>query len=148
MEVILLEKVHRLGNLGDKVKVKPGYGRNYLIPTNKAVPATAGNIAKFEAAKADLLKAQESALAEAQSRAAQLADRTVTIASKAGTEGKLFGSVGTVDIAEAVTTSGVKVEKREIRLPKGPLREVGEHEVEIHLHPDVNATIKVIVVPE
>jgi len=148
MEVILLEEMHGLGNLGDKVKVKPGYGRNYLIPSKKAVPATAGNLAKFEAARADLLKAQEAASAEARSRASLLAGRTVTIVSKAGTEGKLFGSVGTADIAEAVTTFGVKVAKREIRLPHGPLREVGEHEVEVHLHADVSVTIKVAVVPE
>jgi large subunit ribosomal protein L9 len=146
MEIILLEKMQGLGNLGDRIKVKSGYGRNFLIPNSKAVPATAANIAKFEAAKADLLKAQETALAEARSRASSLSGSTVTIASKAGTEGKLFGSVGAADIADAVTASGVKVEKREVRLPNGPLRDVGEHEVEIHLHPEVNATIKVAVV--
>jgi large subunit ribosomal protein L9 len=146
MEVILLEKMQGLGNLGDRIKVKPGYGRNYLIPNNKAVPATTANVAKFEAERADLLKAQEAALAEARSRASALADRTVTIASKAGTEGRLFGSVGAADIAEAVTAAGVKVEKREIRLPNGPLRDVGEHEVEVHLHPEVNAAVKVAVV--
>lgn len=147
MEVILLEKVYRLGNLGDKVKVKPGYGRNYLIPSRKAVPATPINLAKFETARADLLGAQARALAEAEARAASLSNLTVTIAGKAGSEGKLFGSVGTVDIAYAAAQTGADITKKEVRLPGGPLREVGEHRVDVHLHPDVNIAIKVIIVP-
>jgi large subunit ribosomal protein L9 len=148
MEVILLEKIHRLGNLGDKVSVRPGYGRNFLIPNRKAVPATAENIAKFEEQRAELERVQADALGRANARAAQLNEMTVTIAAKAGAEGKLFGSVGTGDIAEALVAQGAECEKREVRLPDGPLREVGEYEVEIHLHPDVNATVKVTVVNE
>ncbi len=148
MEVILLEKIHRLGNLGDKVKVKPGYGRNYLIPMGKAVPATAQNVAKFEARRADLESTQDKALEEARAKAAALAGLTVIIASKAGAEGRLYGSVGTADIASAVTETGVNLTKQEVRLPKGPLREAGEHTVDLHLHPDVNVTVKVVIVPE
>ena len=148
MEVILLEKIHRLGNLGDKVSVRPGYGRNFLIPNRKAVPATAENIAKFEEQRAELERVQADALGRANARAAQLNEMAVTIAAKAGAEGKLFGSVGTGDIAEALVALGAECEKREVRLPDGPLREVGEYEVEIHLHPDVNATVKVTVVNE
>ena len=148
MEVILLEKVHRLGNLGDKVKVKPGYGRNYLIPTGKAVPATAQNVAKFEATHAEIEEAQAKSLEEAQARAEALAGLTITIASKAGTEGRLYGSVGTADIVSAVTAAGVNLSKKEVRLPKGPLREIGEHTVDLHLHPDLSATVKVLVVAE
>jgi large subunit ribosomal protein L9 len=146
MEVILLEKVYRLGDLGDRVKVRSGYGRNFLIPTRKAVPATAANLAKFEAERQLLLKANEERLAEAQKRAGQLTEMAVTISAKAGSEGRLFGSVGTQDIADAVTEAGVEVAKREVRMPEGPLREVGEHAIELHLHPDVNVTIKVIIV--
>jgi large subunit ribosomal protein L9 len=148
MEVILLEKVHRLGNLGDKVKVKPGYGRNYLIPTGKAVPATAQNVAKFEATHAEIEEAQAKSLEEAQARAEVLAGLTITIVSKAGTEGRLYGSVGTADIVSAVTAAGVNLSKKEVRLPKGPLREIGEHTVDLHLHPDLSATVKVLVVAE
>ncbi|MGE0858251.1 MAG: 50S ribosomal protein L9 [Gammaproteobacteria bacterium] len=148
MEVILLEKIHRLGNLGDKVSVRPGYGRNFLIPNRKAVPATADNIAKFEEQRAELERVQADALGRANARAAQLNEMAVSIAAKAGAEGKLFGSVGTGDIAEALVALGAECEKREVRLPDGPLREVGEYEVEIHLHPDVNATVKVTVVNE
>ena len=148
MDVILLEKIHRLGNLGDKVNVRPGYGRNFLIPTGKAVPATAVNVAKFEEQRAGLERVQSDALGRAQARAAQLNDMLLTIAAKAGAEGKLFGSVGTLDIAEAIVAQGAEAEKREVRLPAGPLREIGEYDVEIHLHADVNATVKVKVVPE
>lgn len=146
MEVILLEKVYRLGDLGDRVKVRSGYGRNFLIPNRKAVPATAANLAKFEAERQLLLKANEEKLAEAQQRAGKLTEMVVTISAKAGSEGRLFGSVGTQDIAVAVTEAGVEVAKKEVRLPAGPLRELGEHAIELHLHPDVNVTIKVIIV--
>lgn len=149
MEVILLQKVENLGNLGDKVKVKPGYGRNYLIPSGKAASATAANLAKFEARRAELEKASQDALAAAEGRAAALrALGSVTIPSKAGEEGKLFGSVGTVDISQALAQAGVTVAKHEIRLPQGPLRQVGEYEVTLHLHTDVNLPIKILIVPE
>ncbi len=148
MDVILLEKVHRLGDLGDRVKVKAGYGRNFLIPMRKAVAATDSNVARFEAQRAELAKAQADKLTQAQGRATALSGFSVTIASKAGSEGRLFGSVGTVDIASAITAAGVAVEKKEVRLPTGPLRDTGEHAVELHLHPDVNATVKVVIVAE
>lgn len=148
MEVILLTKVENLGNLGDKVKVKPGYGRNYLIPQGKAKPATPANVAEFEARRAELEKAAAEALANAEARKAKLEGVSVTIASKAGTEGKLFGSVGTVDIAEAFTAAGMEVERKEVRMPEGPIRMAGEHEVELHLHSDVNVIVKVNVVAE
>lgn len=148
MEVILLEKVENLGNLGDKVKVRPGYGRNYLIPQGKAKAATAENIAYFEARRAELERQAAETVAAAQQRADQLAGLAVTIAAKAGEEGKLFGSVGTVDIAEAVTRAGVEVHRHEVRLPEGPIRACGEYEVELHLQTDVNATVKVVVEPE
>jgi large subunit ribosomal protein L9 len=148
MEVILLQKIHKLGELGDKVNVKAGYGRNYLVPGGRAVPATAANLAKFEAERAELERAQAGALGVAQGRAEKLADVEVTITSKAGAEGKLFGSVGTLDIAEAVSATGNPLEKKEVRLPEGALRAVGEHEVDLHLHADVNVTIKVRIVAE
>ncbi len=148
MEVILLEKIHRLGNLGDKVSVRPGYGRNYLVPRRKAVPATADNIARFEAQRAELERAQADALGAATARAEQMAGLELTVGAKAGTEGKLFGSVGTADIAAAALAAGIEIEKREIRLPDGPLREVGNYAVEIHLLSDVDCTIAVKVVPE
>lgn len=148
MEVILLEKVENLGGLGDKVSVKSGYGRNYLIPGGKATAATAENIAAFEERRAELEKAAAELLATAEARRDKLQDVIVTIASKAGDEGKLFGSVGTVDIASAVTSAGVDVEKREVRLPAGPIRNTGEYNIDLHLHTDVNASVKVIVVAE
>lgn len=148
MEVILLEKVHKLGDLGDQVKVKPGYGRNYLIPSGKAVSATAENITKFDARRAELEKQQQEASSTANTRAEKLNAVSVSIARKAGSEGKLFGSVGTIDIAEAVTASGVELVKHEIRLPEGPIRSIGEYELTVQLHADVSATIKVSVVLE
>ncbi len=148
MEVILLNKVENLGDLGDVVKVRPGYGRNYLIPTGKAVPATEENRKLFEERRAELEKAAAEALAAAQARREALSELTVTIAHKAGEEGRLFGSVGTGDVAEAVTAAGVAITRQEVRLPQGPLRQVGEYEIELHLHPEVNATIRVNVVPE
>lgn len=148
MEVILLEKVHKLGELGDQVKVKPGFGRNYLIPSGKAVSATADNIAKFDARRAELEKHQQESLSAATARAEKLNLVSISIARKAGAEGKLFGSVGTIDIADTVTESGVELAKHEIRLPDGPIRSTGEFEVDVHLHADVSAKIKVNVVPE
>lgn len=149
MEVILLEKVENLGNLGDKVRVRAGYARNYLVPKGKAKFATAENIAEFEARRADLEKSAAEALATAEARREKLESLDpVTIASKSGGEGKLFGSVGTHDIAEAVTAAGVDVEKREVRLPQGAIRHIGEFDVELHLHTDVNAVVKVVVVAE
>ncbi len=148
MEVILLEKVENLGNLGDKVTVRPGYARNYLLPTGKAKYATPENIAEFEARRAELEKAAAEALAAAEARRDRLADMEVTIKAHAGNEGKLFGSIGAAEIAQAISAAGVPVEKREIRLPEGPLRTVGEFEVGAHLHTDVDATVKVIVEPE
>ncbi len=148
MEVILLEKVGKLGALGDKVAVKAGFGRNYLIPYGKAVPATKANVEQFEARRAELEKAAAERLASAQTRAAQLQDKEVTIVSKAGDEGKLFGSIGVRDIADALTAAGIDVEKSEVRLPEGPIRNTGEFEVALHLLTDVDATVKVTVVAE
>jgi large subunit ribosomal protein L9 len=148
MEVILLEKVHNLGKLGDRVKVRPGYARNYLIPGRMAVPATGANVQKLEAMRVELERKQTEALAGAQARAAALKDTVVTITARAGDEGKLFGSVGTADIAESLGKAGTQVEKREVRLPNGPLRTVGDHTVELHLHADVTVAITVRVIPE
>jgi len=148
MEVILLEKIDNLGGLGDKVNVKSGYGRNFLIPSGKAVTATKSNIAEFEARRAELEKQAAEALAAAEARKAVIENLTVTIERKAGEEGRLFGSVGTGDIADAVVAAGGELEKREVRLPEGPLHSLGEFEVEVHLHSDVDATVKVIIKPE
>jgi large subunit ribosomal protein L9 len=148
MEVILLEKIENLGAMGDRVKVKPGYGRNFLIPQGKAAAATAENIAAFEARRADLEKAADNAHATAAARRDQLAGLIIRLSAKAGDEGKLFGSIGTVDIASAITAAGIKVERHEIRLPDGPLRQVGEHGVQLHLHSDVNVEIKLVIEAE
>jgi large subunit ribosomal protein L9 len=146
MDVILLEKIGKLGSLGDKVSVKAGFGRNYLIPNGKAVPATAVNVAKFEERRAELEKAASEKLAAAEARAEALNGFEVTIASKAGDEGKLFGSIGTRDIADAITAAGQEVAKSEVRLPEGALRTVGEFNVALQLHPEVSteAVIKVV----
>ena len=148
MDVILLEKVGKLGALGDKVSVKAGYGRNYLIPFGKAVPATKDNIASFEARRAELEKAAAAKLAEAEGRATKLQDLKVSIAANAGDEGKLFGSVGTADIADAITAAGVAVAKSEVRLPNGAIREIGEYSVSLQLHSDVTQNVTVIVVAQ
>lgn len=148
MKLILQEKVVNLGNVGDQVTVKPGYGRNYLIPYGKAVPATAEAIAEFESRRAELEKAAADLLAQAKERADKLAEMAVTIAANASEEGKLFGSIGSRDIAEAITEAGVDVEKREVDLPEGPIRVVGDYEVHIQLHSDVVATVKVAVKAE
>ncbi len=148
MNVILLEKVNNLGDLGDQVNVKAGYGRNFLIPQGKAVSATADNVAKFEARRAELEKTAAEKLTAAEARKTALSELTVTIAQKAGEEGKLFGSVGTTDIANAITEAGVEVSKSEIRLPEGALRHVGEFEIDVEFHTDVIATVAVEIVPE
>lgn len=148
MEVILLEKIRNLGALGDKVKVKPGYGRNYLVPQGKAVYATASNIVKFEARRAELQKAAAQGLEAAKERqAALLALGVIVIPAKAGEEGKLFGSIGTRDIAAAITNAGVEVTKSEIHLPMGVLRVAGEYDIEIELHSDIETVIKINIVP-
>ncbi len=148
MEVILLEKIANLGNMGDRVKVRPGYGRNFLLPQGKATIATSANIAVFEARRAELERKQAEELAAAQARAAKLGALSLRISAKAGSEGKIFGSLGTVDIAEACTSAGVPVERSEVRMPAGPLRTVGEHHIDLHLHTDVTVTIRLDVVPE
>lgn len=149
MEVILLEKVLNLGNLGDQVDVKAGYGRNFLIPQGKAVMATPDNIKVFEERRAELEKAAAEQLDAARARAEKLAELgPVEIQRRAGEDGKLFGSVSTGDIAEVVTAAGVEVEKKEVHLPEGPIRHAGEYEIELQLHSDVTQTVQVNVVPE
>ena len=149
MEVILLENIGNLGGLGDKVDVKAGYGRNFLIPQGKAVPATRDNIAEFEPRRAELEAAAAATLAAAEKRAEALnALQPISIGANAGEEGKLFGSVGTRDIAEALTAAGCEVDKSEVRLPEGPLRELGEFDVDIQVHGDVTATVVIAVVAE
>jgi large subunit ribosomal protein L9 len=149
MEIILLDKVTNLGGLGDKLDVKAGFARNFLFPQGKAVPATKANVEKFEARRAELEAKIADQLAAAEARAAKLAELAeVSIAAPAGDEGKLFGSVGTRDIADALTAAGVETAKSEVRLPTGALRETGEFDVQIHLHADVNANVLVKVVAE
>jgi large subunit ribosomal protein L9 len=148
MEVILLEKVANLGNIGDRVKVRSGYGRNYLLPGGKATVATPANIARFEAERADIERKAADGLARAESRATALKDFRLTIAAKVGGEGKLFGSIGTADIAEAATRAGQSLSRSEVRMPTGPIRAVGEHTVGVHLHTDVNIDLVVVVVAE
>ena len=149
MEVILLEKMRNLGALGEKVKVKPGFARNYLIPQGKAVYATKANIVKFEQRRVELEKIAALRSQEALTRQQAInALETITLVAKAGEEGKLFGSIGTRDIAEAITKAGVEVEKREIRLPEGALRLVGEYEITIELESDIIATVKVNITSE
>jgi len=145
MEIILLEKVDNVGGIGDRVRVKSGYARNYLIPHGKATLATAANIAKFESRRAELEAKAAAELAAAQARAKKLEGLVLKIEMQAGAEGKLFGSVGTVDIAEAIGKRGVEVERSEIRLREGPLRVVGEHQIDLHLHTDVNVEITVVI---
>jgi large subunit ribosomal protein L9 len=148
MEVILLQKVANLGNIGDKVKVKPGYGRNFLLPSGKAALATAKNLVKFEERRAEFEKLAADELGSAQKRAAQLENFTLNLTAKAGSEGKLFGSVGTSDIAEALTKAGIAIERSEVRLPGGPIRHTGEHKVKLHLHTDVELDLPVVVTAE
>ena len=149
MQVILLENIKNLGDLGAVVDVRAGYGRNFLIPQGKALPATKDNLATVETRRAELEKEAAEKLAAAQARAEALAEKEVTFASKAGDEGKLFGSVGTRDIADAVTEqTGVTVEKAEVKLPHGALRHTGDFEIDLQLHADVTVTIKLSVVAE
>lgn len=148
MEVILLEKVRNLGNLGEQVKVKSGFARNYLIPYGKAVTANEANRAKFEAQRAELEKAQADALGKAQARAEKMTGYTVQIVRKVSEEGKLFGSVGIRDICDAMEHAGFELERSEIHLDRGPLKEIGDHEISVSLHPEVNFKLIVSVVGE
>lgn len=148
MNVILLEKLGRLGGIGDQVRVKAGFGRNFLIPFGKAVPATEANIAQFEARREELEKAAAERKQAAEQRAAQLATLTITIPANAGDEGKLFGSIGTRDVAEAITKAGVEVAKSEVRMPAGVIRELGEYTLDIQLHSEVTQPVKIAVIPE
>src|ERR1700745_1124588 len=148
MEVILLQKVANLGNIGDRVKVRSGFGRNFLLPQGKATLATPENIARFEARRTELERQAREHLTSASERAAAMKDFKLTIHAKAGTEGKLFGSIGTSDIAEACTQAGFKIERSEGRLPSGPLRLLGEHPVSLHLHADIDVPLHVTIVAE
>jgi len=148
MQIILLEKIDNVGNLGDLVDVKSGFARNFLLPQGKAERATKDNIEAFAQRRAELEKQQAETLAAAQARAEKLNGLSVTVASRAGTEGKLFGSVGTEEIRAAITDAGVEVEKKEIRMPDGPLRSVGEHPITLHLHTDVDVEVVIAVVAD
>jgi large subunit ribosomal protein L9 len=148
MDVILLQKVANLGNIGDRVRVKSGFGRNFLLPSGKATLATAANVAKFEAQRVELEKKAAADLGAAQARAAALKDFKLSLTAKAGTEGKLFGSIGTSDIAEALTAAGHAVERAEVRMSTGPIRTTGEHVLVLHLHADVDVELPVTVVGE
>jgi len=148
MQLILLQNVTNLGKLGDKVNVKPGYGRNFLVPQGKATPATPANLAEFEAKRAEYEAKAKAQLEGAEGRKAALENAEVTISANASTEGKLYGSIGPREIAEALTKIGHKVEKSEVVMGEGPLRRTGEHEVLVHLHADVETTVKVIVTGE
>ncbi|MFC7369482.1 MULTISPECIES: 50S ribosomal protein L9 [Vreelandella] len=148
MEVILLDKIGKLGGLGDKVTVKPGYGRNYLVPYGLAVPATKENIEAFNAQRAELEAQAAERKAEAEARAEQLNDIELSLVSKAGDEGKLFGSIGPRDLADAISSAGIDVAKSEVRMPQGPIRKTGEYDIDLHLHAEVNAVVRVVVVAE
>jgi len=148
MDIILLEKVANLGTLGDRVSVRSGYARNFLLPQGKATLATAANVARFEARRADLEKAAAELLGAAQARAAGFDGFKLTLTAKAGNEGKLFGSIGTGDIAEAATAAGKPLERSEVRMPNGPLRSVGEHVVSVHLHADVDVELSLVIVAD
>ncbi|MEN1925177.1 50S ribosomal protein L9 [Luteimonas sp. MJ293] len=149
MQVILLQKIAKLGDLGDKVSVKPGYGRNYLVPQGKAVPATAANLAEFETKRAEYEAKAKATHEEAFARLAKLEDVTLSIRANASPEGKLYGSIGPRDIADALTAQlGVEFEKSEVVMGEGPFRLIGENEVVVHLHADVETTVKVVIEPE
>ncbi|MGH8215470.1 MAG: 50S ribosomal protein L9 [Rhodanobacteraceae bacterium] len=148
MEVILLEKVKNLGALGDKVKVKPGFGRNYLVPQGKAAPANKANLEAFEQKRSEYEAKANTLLTDAQARAASFENAETTISANASPEGKLFGSVGPREIAEAFSTQGLALEKSEVVMPEGAIRNTGDYEVEISLHADVKAPVKVHVVAE
>tara|TARA_A100001037_G_scaffold297272_2_gene319026 strand:+ start:273 stop:719 length:447 start_codon:yes stop_codon:yes gene_type:complete len=148
MQVILLEKIGNLGDLGDEVNVKSGFARNFLIPKGKAVRATEENRGVFEERRADLERAANELLGDAETRAAKLLDVTTTIAARTGEEGKLYGSVGTQDIVDALARDGFEVAKREVRMPEGAIRVAGEYDIDLQLHSDVTVTVHVSVVPE
>lgn len=148
MEIILLQKVANLGSIGDKVKVKSGYGRNFLLPQGRATLATPDNVAKFESRRAELEKTARVELESAQARAKSLEGFTLTLTAKAGGEGKLFGSVGTTDIADGAKKAGRQIERAEVRMPNGPIRNTGEHVVQVHLHHDVTVDLQVVIVGE
>jgi len=148
MHVVLLQKVKNLGNLGDKVKVKPGYGRNYLVPQGKAVPATEANVAEFEKRRAEYEAKANEVLGAAEARKASLEGAAITLKANASPEGKLFGSVGPRDIAEAFSAAGKPLQKSEVVMGEGPIRHTGEFEIHIHLHADVQTTVKVTVAAE
>ncbi len=148
MEIILLEKITNLGGLGDRIKVKPGYARNFLIPKGKATAATPANLARFEARRAELERVAAELLAKAKSRSEQLAELIVTLSVKTGSEGRLFGSVGSADIANAVSAAGIELQKHEIRLPAGSIRQIGEYDVDLLLHPEVKTQIRVNIIAE
>jgi large subunit ribosomal protein L9 len=145
MDVILMEKVENLGDLGEKVSVKPGFARNYLVPSGKAKFATATNLAEFEARRAELEKVAAETLVVAQERQTKAEGLKVTIMGKAGSEGKLFGSIGPREIADAITAAGMEVEKKEIRMPEGPIRAIGMYDIGLHLHTDVDVTLSITV---
>ncbi len=148
MEIILLEKIANLGGLGDRIKVKPGYARNFLIPKGKATEATPANLARFEARRAELERVAAELLAKAKARAEQLAELIVTLSVKTGSEGRLFGSVGAADIANAVSAAGIELQKHEIRLSTGSIRQIGEYDVDLLLHPEVKTQIRVNIIAE
>ena len=148
MEVILFEKIDRLGGIGDLVNVKAGFARNFLLPQGKAKMATEANKAEIETRRAEFEKLATEALAAAEKRREQIEALEIKITAKSGTEGKLFGSIGNIDIAGALTEAGVDVEKREVRLPEGPIRQAGEYEITLHLHSDVDAVVKVTIIGE
>jgi large subunit ribosomal protein L9 len=148
MDIILLETVENLGNIGDRVKVRSGYGRNFLLPKGKATLATPENIAIFEERRAEFERKEAAELASAQTRADQIKGLTLQLKANTGPEGKLYGSIGTIDIAEACTAAGAIVERSEVRLPDGPIRTIGEHEIEIHLQSDLDVTIRIDVISD
>jgi len=148
MDIILLETVENLGNIGDRVQVRSGYGRNFLLPKGKATLATPENIAIFEERRAEFERKEAAELASAQTRADQIKGLTLQLKANAGPEGKLFGSIGTIDIAEACTAAGALVERSEVRLPDGPIRTIGEHEIELHLQSDLDVTIRIDVISD
>jgi len=148
MDVILLEKVKNLGDLGDTVKVKPGYGRNFLLPQGKALPATPGNLKVFEARKADLLKKATDSLSGAKMRAEKMAGKTLTIKALTAEEGKLYGSVGPSDIVRAANAAGLDIKRSEVDMPTGPIRQIGSSPVTLRLHTEVETTITVVVEEE
>jgi large subunit ribosomal protein L9 len=148
MDIILLQKVANLGSIGDRVKVKSGYARNFLVPTGRATMASAANIAKFEAQRHILEAKAHEELASAQKRAADFENFKLELRAKAGSEGKLFGSIGTADIAEAAVKAGHPIARSEVRMPNGPIRATGEHQVQLHLHTDVNVALTVTIVAD